>query len=226
MMMLMQPQEPEHRESEFQQPEQKEGFHLFYLFPLLYVLSIYLYPFFFSLKEEGTAILSCLIYLPILFGVLNIIASIVFCKPQNRIMMLNAAVLMKYAMVPVFIICGLASMASLFLSVIPVPFMIFLGPMVAMSIWIVEWVMLVLEAPYVISYLRLSAKADIRPKTSVIFHTILQFFFVLDVLDIMFLTFRERRWKKLTIFVIVVLAAAVILCLIVLLANIVGVFVS
>lgn len=194
--------------SEIQQIEQRNGFHLFYIFPLLYLISIYLFPVFCVGAAEGA---KALMYLPFICGVLNIIASVKFCKPENRIMMLNAAVLLKYAMIPFFLVGGLAVFAAFLMSFIPVPFMIFLTLPLATLGAAGGWLILAFESPYVLSYLHLASKEKLYSKGMGIVHTILQFFFTLDVIDVMILTFRERKWRKVTVFIIVMLAVVVIL---------------
>lgn len=198
---------------EMRKTKQEKGFQLFYIFPILYVLSVYLLPVF-ILMMQAKNMLSYLIYLPIVCGVLNIIVSIKFCKPENRYMMFHATVLVKYAMIPFFILGGLLVMASLLLSFIPVPFMIFLGPTVAVMGIIIGWLVLAFEAPYAISYLRLSAKAKTCSKVMAVLHSIFQFFFTLDVIDVMVLTMKERKWRRLTISIIILLAVAVMILII------------
>lgn len=202
--------------------EQQKGFHPFYLFPVMYVASLYLLPFFVSLGQKVGG-LSYLVYLPIVFGILNIIVSIVFCKPENRIMMLNATVLVKYTMIPFFIIGGFMVLVCFLFSFIPVPFMIFLGPTMAILGLITGWFILVFEAPYVISYLHLSSKVKFRPTIMTVLHIVLQFFFGIDVIDVMFLTLTERRWKKLTIGIIIFLIICIAIILIWIIKNIIGI---
>lgn len=172
--------------------------HIFYIFPLLYVVSVYLFPVFLSLSAEFP-FLSYLSYVPFIFGILNIIMSVKYCRPEYRSIMLTSAVLMKYAMIPFFALGSLLVIGSFLLSFIPVPFMIFFGPTVAFMCCVIGWLILAFEAPYTISYLRLSQKAGIRPKFAEVLHCICQFFFFLDVFDVMYLTLKEGKWKKLTI---------------------------
>lgn len=183
--------------------EHARGFHPFYIFPLLYVLSIYLMPAYLSIQIEGVD-LTCLGFLPFAFGILNIIAAVKFCKPENRNIMLNAAVLVKYTMIPFFALGGIAITLFLLLSFIPVPFMIFAGPMFFIFGIIYGWFILAFESPYTISYLRLSSESNALSKAIAVVHGILQFFFFADVVDVMFLTLRARKWKKLTITLIVI----------------------
>lgn len=196
-----------------EEKEQQKRFHYFYVFPIMYVLSIYLSPFFLTMWQKES-ILSYLSYIPILFAILNIAVSIIFCKPENRIMMLNAAVLVKYTMIPFFVIGGFVLLVCLLFTFIPVPFMIFVGPTISIMGMIMGWLILAFESPYVIAYLYLSQKEKIRPSALAIVHTIFQFFFVIDVVDVMFLALREKKWKKLTIGIIVLLAISIAIFLI------------
>ena len=200
-------------ENNLQTAEKRNGFRSFYIFPILYVMSAYLLPVFFLIGEEDSGV-SCLVYLPVILGVVNIIVSILFCKPENRMMMLNAAVLVKYSLIPFFIVGGFMVCASLLLSFIPVPFMIFAGPMMAGIASFIGWLIVAFGAPYVISYLRLSSGAGMHSKSMVVIHSILQFFFTLDVIDVMILSRKEGKWKKLTVFIIILLAVLATLFLI------------
>ena len=107
--------------------EVRTGFQPFYIVPLLYVISVYLIPVILAVmsKWENTPV-TYLLCIPLIFGIANVINAIKFCKPENRIMLLNAAVLVKYALIPFFLVGGLFEAASIFFSLIPVPFAIFL----------------------------------------------------------------------------------------------------
>lgn len=196
--------------------------HPFIIFPLLYVVSVYLLPVFFVMMEESS-LASYLVYLPLVFGVINIIVSITFCKPENRIILFHSTVLVKYTLIPFFIIGGMILTASFLISFIPVPFMIFIGPVVTVLGSVIGWLVLAFGAPYAIAYLRLSAKAGVRTKAAVVLHIILQFFFTLDVIDVMILTLKERRWQKLTLFLIILLGTAIRLCWFLIILGIIGI---
>lgn len=194
---------------------------LFYIFPFLYVISVYLLPVCLFLSEKYSAA-SDLMVLPVAFGIINIIVSAKFCKPENRIALFNASVLVKYALIPFFAIGGIMITATFLLSFIPVPFMIFLGPVITITGALIGWLVLAFESPYAIAYLRLSAKEHVYTKGVTILHIILQFFFALDVIDIMCLTFKEHRWKKLTIFLILLLISAILLLSVLIVVGIIG----
>lgn len=191
------------------QTEDNNGLHPFYIFPFLYVVSIYFFPFLLQFKADNS-ILSYLLFLPLVFGIVNIIVSVKFCKPENRMILLNSTVLMKYALIPFFLFGGCLVVLCLCLSLIPVPFMIFLGPAATFLCLVIGWLILAFEAPYAISYLCASSKTNVWPKALIVIHSILQFFFTVDVIDVMVLTLREKKWIKLTIGIIVLLVLAVI----------------
>lgn len=175
--------------------EKSKEFQKFYIVPILYIVSVYLFPVFF-LFGGANSILSYFVYSPMVFGVVNIIVSIRFCRPENRRMMLNAAMLVKCALIPFFLVGGILEIVSLLLSFIPVPFMIFLGPTVALMGAIVGWIFVIFGAPYVVSYLYLSFKENMRSGTMAVFHSILQLFFTLDVIDVLVLFYKEHKWEK------------------------------
>lgn len=200
---------------------QNKGFHYIYVISLIYVLSIYLVPVIaFTLISMDIKIADNLFWLPVIIGIVIFVASIKCCKPGNRIVLLNAAVLIKYGLIPFFIINQCLSVILLLFTFIPVPFMIFVGPTGFLILSVVGWFVLALGAPVTISYLCVTAKEKLRSKGMVVLHSLLQYFFVADVIDLMILTLKERKWKKLTIAVIILLAIFALLMLILLILGI------
>lgn len=53
-----------------------------------------------------------------------------------------------------------------------------------------------------------------------VIHSLLQFFFVIDVFSVMYLALRAKKWRKLTITLLVLLAAAIILLFILIVIGI------
>ncbi|MCM1180345.1 MAG: hypothetical protein NC347_08830 [Clostridium sp.] len=214
--------------NELQEPitqveNQKKGFHHICAAALMYVLSIYLVPIivsaFLTLVDKDMIVYS-LFLIPVILGIVNIIVSVKCCKPGNRIMLLNAAVLVKYSLIPFFIFNGFASALFLLLTFSPVPFMIFVAPGASVMLWIVGWFVMALGMPYTISYLCVSAREKLRSKGMVIIHSLTQFFFVVDVIDVMVLTMKEHKWKKLTITVMILLAILTLLLLVLLVSEV------
>ncbi len=200
--------------------ECQKGVRVFYLFPLFYVLSVYLCPVLLLWAEP---IGLFLLILPLVLGVVNIVVAVMFCKPENRLRMLHATVLIKYSMIPFFVLGGMFLVLIFLMSFIPVPIPVFLFAIPSAAIGaFVGWLMLALGSPYAISYLYLSGKANIRSKFAVVVHCILQFFFTADVIDVMVLTFKEGKWRKLTLFIIALFVILVIALLAYIFAGILG----
>jgi len=183
---------------------------LFYLFPALYVLSTYLMPFFFF-QQENLPLLSLLMYAPIIFAICNIIVSVKYAKPEYQNTMLNSMVLVKYSLILFFILSGVLVLICLILSIFQGIAMIF--TIYKQTIRYIKLICLILigESPYTISYLYIAGKTE---KNSILFtaiHSLLQFCFILDVLSVMYLTLRAKRWRKLTLTLLTLFAAAIIL---------------
>lgn len=134
--------------------------------------------------------------------------------------MLNAMILVKYAMIPFFLAGSVLVLGCLVLSFIPLPFMILFGPMAALACAAIGWLILVFEAPYTISYLCIAAKTGNGSVLLAVIHSLLQFFFVIDVFSVMYLALRAKKWRKLTITLLVLLAAALILLFILIVIGI------
>lgn len=193
----------------------------FYIFPVMYIISVYLFPVFLSL-QENFPFLSYLMYTPVVFGVLNIIVAVKCCKPEYHDIMLNSAVLVKYSMIPFFILGGIMIVACLLLSIIPLPFMILFGPFMAFVCCVIGWLILAFESPYTISYLCISRKSSNgATKVMAVLHGVLQFFFMADVFDVMYLTLREKKWTKLTITLLVLMGTVLIVLFVLLVFGIV-----
>lgn len=98
---------------------------------------------------------------------------------------------------------------SLAFAFIPLPFMIVVGGVLALILMLYGELILVVSAPFALGYIVKTYK-KINGMTLSIVSGILQSFFVLDVVSVIILCFKEKRWVKLTISIIILL---VILCI-------------
>lgn len=140
-------------------------------------------------------------FLPGLFGIANLVIVIAGKNKITREQLLNCALIIKYSLIPFYIVGGLCIVAALLMSFIPVPFMIFFGPAVA----VVGWFAMLGAAPYSIAYLVRSYKEGVHSKAMVIVAGILQFFFTVDVISMMVLALKEKKCIKTTITILVLL---------------------
>lgn len=154
------------------------------------------------------------LFLPIILCVANYIIMFTIGKKVDRKTLLNCAVLVKYGLIPFYILGAVLILMFLLFSFTPVPFMIFVGPYMVFVLNVIGWVILIGSAPFPIAYIMKSCKEGIHGKALSIITGILQFFFVFDVISIMILAVKEKRWKKLTFTILALLLTLLFACII------------
>jgi hypothetical protein len=189
----------------------KKGFHPIYILAGFYALAIYIYPVIFAvvnsiMESEKLAIWSC--EFPLFLGIINLIVVILLKDKVGRIRLLNCAILIKYSLIPLYIVGGLTIVLSLLLMLTPVVIMVFVGPTIATTLSILGWIAMVGAAPFSVGYIWMSYKEKIHGKFLSVITSIFQFFFTVDVISMMVLALKEKRCVKVTIawFIILILA--------------------
>ncbi len=192
-----------------------------YGWTLAYVISTYLYIFIpgptVTVGEGGMKagsnggplllVLALILeFLPVIFAVLNLIVVKTQKEKISREEFLNCTILIKYGLLPLFLVGGLLALLLLLMTFIPVPFMIFIGPAGALALSFFGYIILLGSAPFSIAYLTKSKQDRTHAKGLILPAKIMQFFFVFDVISIMVLSFKEGKWRKLTIAIVTVLA--------------------
>ena len=142
-------------------------------------------------------------------GLLNLILVMVLRKRLSREELLNCAIIVKYCLIPFYMLGGLGVLGVLILSVIPVPFMIFMG-LAAVLMLVYGWIVMICSAPFSIAYIAASYKEGRHNKILLVIAGIMQFFFTVDVLSIMFLVIKENKWVKTSIAVIVLFIVCIV----------------
>lgn len=186
----------------------KKGFRPIYLLAIAYVIVIYTILVSFIVLD-GDEIRIGVLWLPILAGLLNLILVTVFRKRISREELLNCAIIVKYCLIPFYMLGGLGVLGVLILSVIPVPFMIFMG-LAAVLMLVYGWIVMICSAPFSIAYIAASYKEGRHNKILLVIAGIMQFFFTVDVLSIMFLVIKENKWVKTSIAVIVLFIVCIV----------------
>lgn len=191
---------------------ERTGFRPLYTVPILYLVSLYACPILimaFDLEivnyDTGDSSGLLLLQIPVCLAIANIVAAAVGRRNESRAFLLNSAVLLKYGLIPFYLVGGLLVALAALSSLIPVPFMIFVGPTIAMSFSFIGWLLMLSGSAYSLAYLKASRRAGALPATLATLSTVLQFFFVADVIDVMVLTWREGRWRKATVAVAIVI---------------------
>lgn len=186
----------------------KKGFRPIYLLAIAYVIVIYTILVSFIVLDDDEIRIGVL-WLPILAGLLNLILVMVLRKRLSREELLNCAIIVKYCLIPFYMLGGLGVLGVLILSVIPVPFMIFMG-LAAVLMLVYGWIVMICSAPFSIAYIAASYNEGVHNKILLVIAGIMQFFFTVDVLSIMFLVIKENKWVKTSIAVIVLFIVCIV----------------
>ena len=172
--------------------EEKKKFPVIYLLAILYALSAYLGPVAFLIMSDADAadkVTSWLFWLPVILGVVNLIVVLAAKSKIERKQLLVCSMIIKYALVPFYLVGGLLIVLCLLLMVTPIVFMVFVGPVMALILGIYGWLILLAAAPFSVAYIVRSYKALL------VISAIMQFFFTMDVIFITVLAIRERKYK-------------------------------
>lgn len=198
--------------------EENKKFHWIYVLALCYVAAVYMAPVLSFLLgnnvEDGSNLPFYPIGIPILLGIINFI--IIHAKKDSigRVRLLKCAVLIKYAMIPIYILGGLLIAICLLLMFTPVVIMVFVGPAVAIMLSFIGWLYMIGTAPYSLAYISESRKNGVHGRILCRAAAILQFFFIADVISIMVLALKEKRCVKSTLLVLAILILGFIGCVV------------
>lgn len=211
--------------------EYKGGFHPIYALAVLYVISVYSFPFlFFSANDklaaatyEGEVAPQYWPFLvPVIFGIANVVVVNLVKNRLHRLYFLNCALLIKYSLIPFYLVGGLCIVIALLLIFTPVVIMVFVGPAVAVSFSVIGWLALAFGSPYSLTYIIKSARAGVHGKVLSAIAAVLQFVFTADVISIMVLSIKEGRGRKLVAAVMLLLVVAMIASVIWLVAAVIS----
>ncbi len=171
---------------------------LIYAAAVLYVLSAYLIPILFlvtgSAEEEGASTFpSWILLVPIILGLVNLTIVLTAKQKIQRKQLLVCSMIIKYGLIPFYIMGGLCIAVSLLLMFTPLVFMIFIGPMLAFMLAVYGWIILLGAAPYSVGYIVRCYREEIYSKALLIISAIMQFFFTMDVIFITVLAIKEKK---------------------------------
>lgn len=210
--------------------QNEKGYHPIYILAGLYALTVYMSPVIFfivnkNMENENTIHIWPFGFL-IIGGLINLLVVILFKNKIGRIQLLNCAILIKYTLIPFYIIGGFIIAIAVLFMFTPVVIMMFVGPTVAITFSIVGWLAMVGAAPFSIGYIRRSYQEGIHGKLLSTLAGVFQFFFTVDVISMMVLALKEKRCVKVTIALLIVLALVIIISIIWLAATIIGLFIN
>ena len=169
-----------------------------YILPVLYV--IVSYTFFLLAVHFGNAITLQIvsILLPFIIGIVNLIVVLIVGRKWSRKTLLNCTLIIKYGLIPFYLIGGNITVYVTLIAFFPLPLMALFG-LVTIVFLILGYGILLGASPYAIAYLIKSCKDGVHPKWLAVLGGICQFFFSFDVFAMMVLTLKERHKVKTTI---------------------------
>ena len=190
----------------------QKKFHFIYAWAIIEAVLIYTHVFILSALEKwniNKPFKLMITFLPITLLVINLVIVIINFKRLDRTVFLGCAVLIKYILIPLYIV-GAAFMTLCFLLVFsPVVIMVFVAPVIAIAFTVYGWSVIVAVAPFSVAYMLKAKKEGALPTLLTKIGIVTQFLFCIDVITVMILAIlRERKWVKLTIF----LLSLLILC--------------
>lgn len=174
----------------------KKGVHWIYVLAGLYVLSAYIAPVmsYFMIKyAEDTLFPWVSLTIPISMGIVNSIVIPTNRYEIGRVRLINCALFIKLALVPLYIVGGLLNVLFFLLMFTPVVIMIFVSPMAITMLSVLGWLYMAGVAPYSLTYLLESGKLRVHNKTLCVIVAILQFFFVADVISVIIMAIKEKQ---------------------------------
>lgn len=183
-----------------------------YLFPILYVAVSYIFPFLPRLFGYTADVEMITALLPFVMGIINLIVVLTVGRKWSKETLLNCALIVKYGLIPFFMAGGYITVCVTAMAFFPLPLMALFGLATVLLVFFGYGILLG-SAPYAIAYIIKAYKEGTHSKPALIISGICQFLFCFDVLSIMILALKERRFFKTTIFLLCALALCVLLAI-------------
>ena len=210
----------------YQQQVFKGGFHPIYAWSIACLALTYGYILLFAISNnflrsfsgtENSKFPLLYFMLPLALSIANTVISVTWGRRIDRRYLLGAALILKYGLIPYFVVGGMLIAIFFLLIFTPVVIMIFVSPPIIIVLSVIGWVTLTESAPFMVAYFVRSAReaalsgGKVRKTGNIVFCVfgcVMQMFFCLDVAAAVIACFKEKRHVKLTI---CVLAAPVVI---------------
>ena len=180
-----------------------------YILPVVYVVVSYTFFLLVGFFDNTMELQIFSILLPFIMGIINLIVVLTAGKKWSRKTLLNCTLIIKYGLIPFYLLGGSITVYVTMMALFPLPLMALFG-LVTIVFLIFGYGILLGSAPYAISYLIKSRKDGVHPKWLAILGGICQFFFSFDVLAMMVLTLKERHRVKTTLAIFCAMFLAVL----------------
>ena len=168
--------------------------------PIAYVASIYLFAplsdlFDPSGQEQnviGEILYTIVFFLPVITGIMNCVYSGKMRKASNTAGLLTAAAIIKYGLIPFFLLGAGLVWGAMIASIVPMMW-IFGVPFLIPIFMFIGYVLMVFGSCHTIAYARVKMRTDPSNRLLFVFSMICSFLFVFDVIIVIVLRVMEKR---------------------------------
>lgn len=172
---------------------------------ILYVLVSYLSPFiwlgFFS-QEDAEWIDFVILAIPFFLGIFNAVYIKINFEKISRNTLLRSAILIKYLLIPMYIVGGFMIIVSLVFMVLP---LLFIGMFFAFLLSVYGYATMLGGDAFSLAYIKKARLEGVHSTLLSRIGMILQFFFSLDVISLAVLSLKEKKYVGATVAVIIAL---------------------
>ncbi len=185
------------------------------LFAILFLLSVYGAPAIAvgltSLVEKIPSVISRTIFgLPVCVAAISVVYMKQHWEAIDRTVLLRCAVLVKYLTIPLFAGGVLICLMFLLLMFTPLVFMVFAAPVAIIYILGIGWLYMVCGSAFSAAYGLKAREEGAHGEVFGVLAIISQFFFVVDVIAIMVLTLKEKKYIAATIITVLLCVLGVV----------------
>lgn len=180
------------------------------LLAVLYIILVYASPVVFLLileltSKNANALICGFLFVPVVLSAINLIY--LKCNYNNisRDALLKCTLLIKYLLIPLYIVGGMLNVLLFFLIFTPVVFMIFVSPFIIGILCFFGWIYMIGGGIFSLAYIIKAAKEGVHGKFLSVIAGILQFFFTVDVLSMMILSIKEKKYIPATISLVLIM---------------------
>lgn len=145
-----------------------------------------------------------ILFLPVALAVINVIYIKKNFNELSRDVLLRGALIVKYVLIPFYIVGGINVAVFALMMFTPVVFMIFLSPVIIGVLCFFGWIYLVGGTVFSLAYIIKAKKEKAHGTVLSVIGGIMQFFFAMDVISLMILSIKDKKYIPVTITLILV----------------------
>ncbi|RGY97495.1 hypothetical protein [Clostridium sp. AM58-1XD] len=162
-----------------------------YILPAAFVLCLYVNAGLLLASMKHPMFFAAGIGINIILGLANCVMAFVWCRQKNEEFLMDSMMIMKYGIMPFFIVYFLIAF------VLGLVMVFIAGLIPAMLFMWIDYCILFVGTMYAVSYMIAMVRSGRMTALAAVWHALLQFVFVLDVADTVYLTaWKRRRGRK------------------------------